>query len=266
MNKFILKVRRFFWTYRQPLTLIPRKQGAPISDLFIWRKSKHWQTGFELTDIGSLFDNEIIQKKPAKALFILFDLSGRELGRHLLTAPRFKSTQVDISALLTNCIDEIGTFCVLHLSTPSALLQLGSNITERGYVSYMYCNTPARAYVHGNFDAVSMNVDGRVERLAGKSFFQREFHLQYLFEETGVYEVVLVNPSSDQQRITFEVLSVVSGKEVTSFTTNIPSGGLKVFTIPTNNLAQRVIIKSYLIMARPIIFYRENSKLAVFHG
>lgn len=266
MRQLIARAKRAIWTYRQPLSRIPAVQAAPISDLFLWRKGDCWQTWFELTDAASLFDADAAQQSEAQARILLFDAAGREFDRHVVQAPRFKRLQVDISALAAGCEDEVGTFCVLHPATPPAVDRLGSNLVERGYVSYRYRDAPLRAYVHGNLDAVSMGVGGTLERLAGTSVLPREYRLQHEIAGPAAYEIALVNPSSRTQDIECEVLDAAHGRKVETLTATLPPGGCHLFEVIPGNLAKRVVIKSRLVMARPLIFRIENRKMDVLHG
>lgn len=266
MRKLIARAKRAIWTYRQPLSRVPSVQAAPISDLFLWKKGDCWQTWFELTDVAGLFDAGSAQQSGAQVSILLFDTAGREFARHVVQAPRFKRMQVDISALAAECGDETGTFCVLHPATPPVVGQLGSNLVERGYVSYRYRNAPLRSYVHGNLDAISVGIEGKLERLAGASVLPREYRLQHELAGPAVYEIALVNPSIRTQDIAFEVLEADHGSKIETLTAILPPGGCHVFKVVPGNVAKRVVIKSHLVMARPLIFRIEDQKMDVLHG
>lgn len=266
MNKLIARVMRAAWTYRQPLARMPAVTSAPISDLFVWRKGGNWRTWFELTDAASLFDAGSSSHEDPSIRVLLFDAAGRKFAEHELQAPRFKRLQVEISSLAAGCSDDVGVFCVLHPATPQIIEALGSHLVERGYVGYSYCNAPLRSYVHGNFDAVSMNGRGELERLAGTSVLTREYRLQHLLAGSGIFEIALVNPSNQVQKIVFEVLAVDDGRKLHRLNAMLPTGGCHVFRVVPGDVAKRIVIRSHLVMARPLIFHIKEKKLDVLHG
>ena len=59
MKDFIKRLKKAPWSFKQPLTKMPKYLGTPVSDLFVWRNSKDWNTFFELTDIAGMFDDNI---------------------------------------------------------------------------------------------------------------------------------------------------------------------------------------------------------------
>lgn len=264
MNSLATKLKRAIWTYKQPLTRKPELAEAPVSDLFVWKKSDNWKTYFELTALPGLFaDNGSVNSNTA--CIHLFDAAGRPIGKHVIEARQFKRTQVDISALVQSG-DTIGTFCVFHQQTPPAVAQLGSHLAERGYVSYRYNDAPLRSYVHGNLDAISLAADGRLQLLAGTSLLPREYRLQHELVETTAYEIIMVNPTDRSQKILCEVLQAADGRKVQTLTTDLPSGGCHIFSIAPGSVARRLVMKSHLVMARPLLFRLRDYKMDVLHG
>ena len=69
MYKFLRKVKKFPWIIGQVLTKKPVNPKSAISDLFIWRCNKNWNTYFELLDLAYLFGN----KSQHKADIIFFN-------------------------------------------------------------------------------------------------------------------------------------------------------------------------------------------------
>lgn len=260
------RLRRALWTWRQPLTRRPAKVGVPVSDLFVWRNSAEWKTCFELIDLSTLFsESGNVQDRYATMYF--FDLNGHcFLEKRFDLIPNRRQT-IDLAALVGRDHGEVGTFAVFHSATPSVVMDMGSFLAERGYVSFRYRDAPLRAYVHGNLDAISHGVDGRLELLGGRGVLLREYCLQHEMTGPALYELALVNPTTAAQRCVFQLVSARSGKILDSKQTLLKPGGANLLPFQVyESEPARVIIKSNLVMARPLVFRIQNLKLDVFHG
>lgn len=288
LNKFLKKlpyadrIDRIVWQYGQPLTKKPSNPRSAVSDLFIWRKGNGWKTYFELTDIASLFGDAAGE---TTVQVIIFDQSGRSINNSFFEAPRYSRRRIDISELASSCRDNIGTFCVLHSKTPNVILCLGSNLAERGYVSYGFPGNPLTSFVHGNLDAVSLNSSGSLEFLAGTSFLKREFRLQHLLEKGKTYDLVVVNASTKMQSVQYDLHNISSqinysregvrlsysnfGSTYRCSRVRLHPGGCNIFHVDPceeqRNLVG-VVIKSHLVMLRPIVFQIEGRQINAFHG
>ena len=260
-------VQRLFrapWTWRQPLTHLPIKLNMPISDLFVWRSSSEWQTYFELIDVPSLFEDFSISQC---VTIIFFDANGIQILEHRVFLQANRKLTLNISSMISQAMGEIGTFAIFHLTTPLVVTNSGSFLAERGYVSYRYRDAPLRAFVHGNLDAISLKEDGGLQLLGGTSFIRRQYNLQHELQPRIVYEFGLVNPTADMQLCTFKLISVSSGKLIDTKDVKICSGGIQLVSVPGKEFGSaRLIIESYLVMARPLVFRFQNLKLDVFHG
>ena len=150
---------------------------------------------------------------------------------------------------------------ILHKKIPNSVLKLQSFIAERGYVSYQYKNAPLRSYVHGNLDAI----DDSLAPLSGSSFLNRQYNLQYLLEMGKAYEIALVNASSKNKKVEFKVIDFNASIWMEKFINLKPK---QVFILPIKDIPNpsHLIIKSKIIMARPVIFSFNNDKMDVFHG
>ena len=97
-NKFSLEyIRRALWTFKQPLADRPRDIGSPVSDLFVWRKSKDWKTFFELNDIASYFEERTDSQAHAHIYF--FDSDGGFITKELFHLYADKRNTIEISAI-----------------------------------------------------------------------------------------------------------------------------------------------------------------------
>lgn len=262
MNQYLERLRRASWSYKQPLTQLPKISGAPVSDLFIWRNTKQWETFFELTNMPALFDDSGLS---SLVTFKFFDATGREFLERKFHVPSFQRTTLALSEFIENAHGNYGTFCVFHARTPDSLVSLGSHLAERGYLSYRYCGAPLRAYVHGNLDAIAQLPNGSFQMLGGASLRKREYRLQHSITGFSTYEIGLVNATVKNQRVVCNTLAandtIISMDEF-----SLASGESHLLSIDPQNIERRLVISSHMAMARPLVFRTQNKTMDVFHG
>jgi len=263
MKSHIERLRRATWTYKQPLTRVPAVGGAPVSDLFLWRNSEEWETYFELTDLPALFAGP--GSSGGHVIIVFFDSSGHSFLEKKVEITAGRRKTLALSTLIGSNHGLAGTFSVFHSYTPQRLQALGSHLAERGYVSYRYLCAPLRCYVHGNLDAIARLPDQRLQLLGGESVRVREFNLQHSLDTHSCYELGIVNPTLNKQRIVCRTLSV-SGKLIGSQTATLPPRGSHFFVVSPVHVQQRIVISSRLVMARPLVFCNHNQTMDVFHG
>jgi hypothetical protein len=257
-------LQRAIWTWKQPLTLRPRLSGELISDLFVWRSNDDWQTFFELIDIPSLFEDGCTSRY---INIVFFDANGRQLLDKRIALDANKRQTLNVSSIIGQSYGELGTFAVFHEATPQDITGLDAHLAERGYVSYCYRNAPLKAYVHGNLDAISKAEHGALQLLGGIGFLRREFHLQHKIEPGVVYEFGLVNPSAQRQKCLCKLISTSSKREIGLTEFELDPGGAQLFSMQTKDFSNaRLIIRSRMIMARPLVFRIHNQIMDVFHG
>lgn len=282
MIRRLSQIHRKFWTFKQPLTNKPSDPSCVVSDLFVWRKGKGWQTFFHLTDIASLFDQ---QREVATAKICVFDQSGALVDTSAFKLQPYSRRQIDISRLANRCTDDWGTFCVLHSKTPDAVTELGSNLAERGYVSYSYGVASVSSCVHGNIAAVGSTPSGVLDLLTGTSFLKRDYRLQHELNVGRSYHLALVNASTKMQHINCDLFT--TKEEVESFNealrvkplrvesrylrlhASIKPGGCHVFHVDLSEargVSVRVVLRSRLVMLRPVVFEIDEGRINVFHG
>jgi len=261
ISSLIRKAKRAPWVLMgQKLTKKPSNSGAFVSDLFIWRCDQNWNTFFELFDVAGLFGDDIIHH----VNIVFFDDSGNKFFQQTLELNGLVRQVISISSLLLaldNVPSSYGTFAVFHQKIPDEISELGSFISERGYVSYQYKDAPLRSYMHGNVDAI----DDTMTNLGGTGLFSRRFNLQYVLEANKDYEIVLVNPSSSKKKTEFIVMSFDNKIQ---FQENIILKSRQALALPIKRLPNdgRLVIKSKIIMARPVVFTFNNHRVDVFHG
>lgn len=266
MFNILKKFSRAKWTVLQPLVIQPKNKSVPVSDLFIWRRGINWETFFELTDMVGMYDEDNFHPLLRSVEIVFFDFNGKEISRNIIPAPLHKRELVNISEMVPEHKGEYGTFCVLHQTSPEHIIGLKGNLSERGYVSYAYMHSILRAYVHGNLNAICKTSNGNFQKLGGSSFLRREYRLQYEIIKDNEYEVALVNSSNSAKSIELILISTDNGFVVNSYFKSIPSGGSYVFHIKPELNGLRVVIRSRLVMARPLVFVFNNRKMTVFHG
>ncbi len=258
-------LNKIIWRYKQPLTAKPYTPELTTSDLFIWRVSSNWKTYFELLDVVSLFMN--IETSRTITL-IIFDANGNLLRKRDIQLIANKRCIVDLSDYVIDADGQYGTFSIFHSETPAKIQELGSYLAERGYVSYLHNNSPLRSYVHGNFDAVSINANGEIQYLGGKSFLKREYRIQYQFENNNQYEIVFVNPTERIQCLNLKIIDSLTLSADKNQIKRILRPG-QVVSVKVENIEFekfRIITSAKMVMPRPIIFKFKNDSLDVFHG
>jgi len=267
MKRAIEKVAKAFWVIGQPLSRVPSSLGCPVSDLFIWRKSEEWQTFFELTNLPSLLEDQDDSEKGYADLFF-FDSKGGRLGQLRIECDPVRRQTLAISDLLPDGgAHTFGTFAVFHSRTPKQVQAGGSFLAERGYVSYRYRGAPVRNYVHGNLDAIALASEGELEFLGTTGWLNREFRLQYEFSGEAAYELALVNPSARREQTSITLLSIPHGSSTYNISQTLSPGEITLVPIKISEAGRfRVVIRSRLVMARPVVFHFFNQKLDVFHG
>jgi hypothetical protein len=263
MIRFIERVRRATWSYKQPLTRLPAIAGAPVSDLFLWRNSNEWETFFELTDLPALFGGS--DRAGGHVTLLLFDAAGQPLREQTVQITPGHRNTLALSEIIGSEFGSAGTFAVFHAHTPQSLQALGSHLAERGYLSYRYRGAPLRAYVHGNLDAIARLPDASLQLLGGQSIRRREFNLQHALSGQIVYELGIVNPTPKEQRIVCRTLSA-RGILRDAQTVDLPPRGSHLFRVAAEHEQQRIVMSSRLIMARPLVFRIKDLTMDVFHG
>lgn len=263
MKNLFEKLRRSVWSYKQPLTRQPFAADAPVSDLFVWRNSDEWETFFELTDLPGLFADFDAAKRCVT--FVFFNANGQIFLEKIIDVMPARRNTVALSELIGNTHGEMGSFAVFHTHTPPILQALGSHLAERGYVSYRYQSAPLRAYVHGNLDAIARLPDKRLQLLGGQGVRRRAYYLQHALSKDGIYELGIVNPTSKKQIVACQSLSAAGKLLNTQVVELLPCGG-QLFRVIAEDDHQRVVMRSHLIMARPLVFQIQNQKMDVFHG
>lgn len=244
-------------------TKIPLRKDDVISDLFPLRIENNWNTHFELLNILKILSPKIDNLKIKKACFVFFSRDGKKLGEHYINILDQTKMTIDLKQICNKLkIFKDGTFAVFHQTDFIDIIKNNSFLTERGYVGYSNEDYgPIKAYVHGNFDAISGSY--KFKLLGVTSFFKKKYHIQYKFNDNFDYELKWVNTSNKLMNI--EIYDSFFDKK---HTIKIKPGGLKSYICnreETNN-SRNIFVKSKLNLARPIIFKYMKNSFDVFHG
>lgn len=268
MINLFVRLNKFLHTYRSYLVKQTTVPHAPISDLFVWRSDGDWETYFDLMNIHNIITPLESNDTARTAILFLYNRLGECLCKTHFDLPKIGPRLINVSELVKQySTDDMGTFAVFHMSPTSELaVKLGASITDRGYVSYRYKSGALRRYVHGNLDAVALVNPQSIEYLMSNSFFKKEYRLQVLMERNKRYQVAFVNASSIPQKIQLNSYDFFQRKSfpVKKFDL-LPGGSSLIDVTPESN--QYLVIKSHLIMARPLVFeYHNESNVDPYHG
>ena len=248
------------------LTKIPKAE-AVISDLFVFRNEAGWETYFEYLQFQSLLNTD--ENELAKSVYIVFyNQKGLSVGDGEVKVKKALKTTLNVNQIAKELgIEKDGLFAVFHPYKESWLKNHNSFLAERGYVGYANKSLgPIKGFVHGNLDAIAKFPNKEKYQLLGNySFSDKEYRLQHKLTSGNRYELYWVNPTDKNQKFSIET-SGGSSKKTENY--NIPPrGALKyVKTVHKKEKEARIIIKSKLYLARPVVFKIMSASFDVFHG
>ena len=248
------------------ITKVPSK-GATISDLFILRMENNWQTFFELLNINQIMNPTQRKIKEGSVSFLFYNTAGEFLGCKEIDLPIQMKKTIDVNQIAeTLGITKDGLFSVFHETTPQWFESYNSFLAERGYTGYLNPEKGnIKSFVHGNLDSIAINSNKKTKLLGEVSLRQKEYLLQHTLDDNKEYELFFVNPSLKKQVIDF---FEQRGEEELKTQLILPSGGLGKYVKPIRGLqsSSRLIIKSKLPLARPVVFKHMETSFDVFHG
>ena len=245
----------------------PSSVKEVVSDLFIWRLDRLFQTYFELLDIYGLISCDLEKSSERSSTFVFFDKNGTYLFEKKISGNDFARNTISITDLLNNSklnighLGGYGTFAVFH----SIDKPIGdeSSLSDRGYCGYEFLESNFKGYVHGNFDAISRTED-KFEFLMGYGKLKRSYNLQHILTGPSTYELAIVNPTSEVQSI---VVKFQSDRQKNMERYQLPLGGVRIVRIKVEKdelIKVKIISKQY--MSRPTVFRYDPYSFDVFHG
>ncbi len=248
------------------ITKIPKEKEANISDLFPYKIENNWNTYFELLNVPHMLSPEAKSETPYTIELKFYDINGKFLSNHQVLSSNNLRETLDIGKITKqlNIITD-GIFAVFHQKHTTWLTEQNSFMAERGYIGFENKNIgPIKSYIHGNLDAIAQYED-KEYLLANWSWKTKEYHLQHDLLADYSYELFLVNASTQTQLI--EIIEETrEGRKSTIL--KIPQRGIKNYLRASNKegLNAKIIVKSKLYLARPIVFKYMDTSFDVFHG
>jgi hypothetical protein len=265
MNNFFKRILESPWTYKQPLTILPKDRLTSISDLFFWVRNDEFEVFFELLNLdyltGSIGQSQVEIVFFNKTGYIFFK---EQLDLSCGYRQHLNITKILEQNSLSSISGDYGTFAIFHLNTPKIVTDMNSFVAERGYVSYRYKKSPIASYVHGNYDAIGKSGSEYIP-LGGESFIKRRYDLQYLFLPEKKYRLVLVNPCKKSKKISINLISIANQK-IKKISLKINPKASVIHDLENFSEPSRISIHSKIVMARPIIFCVSADNIDVFHG
>ena len=238
----------------------------PISDLFPWIISDNYDTCFQAHDIASLFTPSS-NNTSTFCLLVVFNSEGFEIFRKLISLQSLIKSPIQFSFLLRSYSFQYGTFAILHNTNPDCLSGTPSVLTDRGYLSFNSKSSQFRRYVHGNFDAVTLNYSGSIVPLGGISILPRSYYFQYLFDSDYSYDLFFVNPTS-----TFQNIDIYQSSKENIYDTHLldsfslQSRGSFIYHYRPIHKSSYLVFRSKIVLCRPLCFKRLGSTFDVFHA
>mgnify|MGYP006143412943 FL=1 len=248
------------------ITKTPPK-GSVVSDLFPLRIEYGWNTFFELLNYYQILNPEDQDVKKAGVEIKFYNKKGIFLEAHIIK----NSTQLKKTLNLKKIANQLGIysdglFAIFHQNEVPWISGKNSFLAERGYIGYENKELGyIKSFIHGNLDAISKQKNGKEILLGNSSFFNKEYHLQHEFSYNFTYELFFVNATN--KSLQFKIIERrLTNDKLTVF--EIPPRGIKSFKrIPIKNMEKtKIIIKSKLYMARPVVFKYMETSFDVFHG
>jgi hypothetical protein len=248
-----------------PFVNRPISSKAAISDIFPWRVDDLWETQFDILNIPALLEAD--RQADQQIQLVIFNQSGDEIERTAIEAPATKAHKINLRDYLKGATGS-GTFSCFHTAQTNGLTQkYRSYIAERGYLSFRRKQDQLWSYVHGNQQAIAMNMkNNRLSFVGGSSKDEDIYRPQLTFEDCEKFEIVYANPTGKAQTISLRLFDR-QGKTRAGGDTLIPPRGIHVFSI-NNHDADIISVQnsSRVKMWRPVIFKFYESHFNVLHA
>lgn len=240
----------------------PKFSDSVISDLFPIRNGADWATEFEFLNLPGLIKGDTTKSHWAKIVF--FDRKGVQLGSKELEISGVNRKTIHVSEFIYDDIKDASTFAVFH-ENQSGNRDLGESfLAERGYTGYKYKNNPVKGYVHGNLDAVSYS-SGIIQKLGNYGLVKKTYFVQHLLTGPSEYEFFFTNPTS--KIIVIKPILEMNNKVCKLSKICIESLGCGVIKVKIKNGdIGKIKFRSFLYLARPVVFRLKTDSFDVFHG
>jgi len=250
------KIQRKLYSVVNP----PDPKLSPASDLFPWFNIHNIQTYYQLFDHN--FAHDPTSDSLSCFILILFSSQGELLSSVPITLAS-PTELICINEFIPKGISGYGTFSIFNLK-PNTFADFNSSVSERGYVSYSWGESPLRSSAHGNLDAVAYTQDNIIQPLGSRTFYSGTYSPQFIFDSDNINYLFLVNPT--KHPIHYAV-SIISGELPPAFISiRLKTLGSSFVPIPPVSSSYRIALKSRLYFQRPLIFSFSSTSLNVFHA
>lgn len=242
----------------------PFSKSAVISDLFVWRQSKQWQTTFQIFNISSFIfpDDRLIEK----CQIHIYDAEGIFIKKLEIVLNPLELFSLDFSTI-DNLKGEVGTFSVFHFSDGlHEISKHASRLTERGYIAYNKAGNSFKNYCHGNLQAVSKTYKGNVKSVVGLAQEDIKYSPQMIFSDSSRFELIYTNPSDKVQEVTVFMYDKHQNI-IEKLSKSIYPFGVEVFDVENPDHQIHTVQNSgRIIMWRPIVKKYYQTHFDVLHG
>lgn len=253
------------WRLFQKLSLLPSKRQSSISDLFLWRVDKDWDTYFDLVSVPNLINPNGKSKLTYVKIYI-FNSIGNLIVERKIELLALRKVLLNIRDLLGE-VQGYGTFAVFHDTSCADLHLNKSYIAERGYLSFAYKHSTVRSYVHGNYDALALVDDKKIEFLGNKFIWKRKYNLQYIFSLEKKHEVILIGTCKRPIKYEVQLIDLATGELIDRKKFSLSTATVFIYKVLQKSAKLgRVVILSHSIMARPLVLNYQNQGVNIFHG
>ena len=251
--------------FRPPHFIRPLSRREAVSDLFLWRVDKNWETSYDLMNLPSLILPEEDLTDTVKLVF--FDLNGSEISRRIIKLKQYQNKRISIRECLGKS-EGVGTFACFHSSSRlKEIYKAKCHLLDIHYVSYSKRNDAFRNYAHGNIYGVSNDPEKeKINSLLCVFPKTQVYRPQIRFDDSDRFELAYANASGKEIEILVRAFNDKL-EEVERRIKLVPPFGIRVFEFEnsSHNLAF-VENQSQIGLWRPIIFKYYQSFFDVLHG
>ena len=251
---------------RALIAVKPFHKQSAVSDLFVWRCDKDWDTFFEFMNISSYVYPT--QNPKEVCVLKLYGDDGQILGTKEYALEPFEMKTVNLRELLpSNGHYTQGTFAIFHHCTNvGEFIKESAHLCERGYVSYKQTSGTIKSYCHGNLVALSQsNPSAKISFTTVRSE-DYVYSPQVDLSDAKQIELVYTNPSKKVKDITVKAFDA-KGELVEEQKRTIQPLGVSTIQLQNEDGSISTINNTgNIAMWRPLFFKYYDTHFDVFHG
>lgn len=221
------------------------EKNFSISDSFIWRTDKSYETVFKFKDVLNFFYGDNTNHVDLK----FFSKNGQLLKSiNNLNINVYNDLIIDKKFM--DGIEDYGTFSIYHKSPTKH-----QSIRNSCYTGFSF-KKKSHVYVHGNIPTTAKLFDNSdrifVRNIIGKTLFSNQnYKIQNQFDDSDYIELFIHNPCSSSIRILIDNCKF-----------SLKSNSSSIIKLTK----KEIDIQSNCYLLRPIIFNYKNNVVDVFHG